>query len=125
MPCHDIPRGLEIIQGKTQAGGKIVGGACGDIAHGDLQTCLQKAGNGLVEGAVTAAAGNHIKFAAPCLHDLLRITGAGGHMHRNSVVRTVEYFDHCGKIGRTLALSCVRIHHKEHLFHCASPSVAF
>ena len=49
---------LERLRRETEAGGKIIGAATGDIADGDLIPTKLEAGDYFVQGAVSAA-GNH------------------------------------------------------------------
>ena len=44
-----------------QRAGKIIGGAGGNVAHGDVQLCQHKAGDGFVKGAVSPYCDNQIK----------------------------------------------------------------
>ena len=85
LTLQNIPGGLHNVARQVQAGSKIVGGACGDIADGGLQTGAQQPGDGFVHGAVTAAAYNQVNFPAPGFHRLGGAAGAGGHIGDNFI----------------------------------------
>ena len=90
FPGDDGLRRLQNVGGQAQAGGEIIGGPGGDIAHGDVDFAVQEAVDGLVEGTVAAAAGHQVHFRGILPDDVRGLAPGAGHIAFHPVTGPVE-----------------------------------
>ena len=114
---HNFLSGLQRLRGDFQAGGKIVGGAGGDIAHGHVGPGHLQACHRLVEGAVTAAADHNVHIRPQLPGHFGGISLAGGHVHGDQVARLIEQFQNLHQTLVGPALAGIGIHNEKHFFH--------
>lgn len=115
--ADDAAHGLKRLRRDVQARGKIVGRAGGDIADGNIAAALQQAVDGLVEGAVAAAADDQLRFVRVVRHGLHGVARAGGDVGGDLIPCLTESAEDLAEIAPCLTHTGVRIHHEQHFFH--------
>ena len=86
--------GRKRFQGKVKAVGKIIGTAAGNISQRGFMTALKQAGDDLIQGAVTAAGNNKVRFTAMKTREIDSIAALFRDINRTKPVRPVEQGNH-------------------------------
>ena len=121
---HNIPCRLQNIGGQPQTGGKIVGRSGRNIANGHVRAAAQQAGNGFIEGTVTAAADHQIHTGSRISDNICGVCLSAGDMGDHLIARPVEDIDDLRQIPGCPPHTGAGIHHKQHFLHHSNPLIS-